>query len=155
MEKKPLPGGKSAQYVRNITGQIEPSGIIFTQQVGSNPWHQCPTSQFVVTLAGAWYINSKWNLFLVISFRHEIFIHIHFMQQPLVTMSKCLTGMFSIRMITRDLFCRTMFARFTIRVSSETNRVIRWLFLQLQSKFPSTIRPVIGFKILSSDEDFQ
>eukprot|EP00971_Amphidinium_carterae_P063660 1259718-Amphidinium_carterae.1 len=25
---------------------------------GDNPWHPCPSPQFVVTLAGAWYINT-------------------------------------------------------------------------------------------------
>merc|ERR1712139_229696 len=29
-----------------------------TQQTGANPWHACPTPQFVTTLAGSWFINS-------------------------------------------------------------------------------------------------
>ena len=65
--KKNLPGGKTAQYVRNITSDIAPTGIIMTQQIGDNPWHQCPTSQFVVTLDGTWYINSTFFFFFIVS----------------------------------------------------------------------------------------
>ena len=30
-----------------------------TQQVGENPWHFCPSPQFVVTLEGSWYIRTS------------------------------------------------------------------------------------------------
>ena len=58
MTRKPLPGGKSAQYVKDLGDTLPPTDIIFTQQTSENPWHQCPTTQFVVTLAGAWYVNT-------------------------------------------------------------------------------------------------
>ena len=34
------------------------TGVIFTQQMSANPWHQCPTAQFVLTMAGSWYVNA-------------------------------------------------------------------------------------------------
>ena len=74
MEKKPLPGGKSNQYVRNITSDIQPSSIILTQQIGNNPWHQCPTSQFVVTIDGTWFINSRYLSTQNLS-KRALFIH--------------------------------------------------------------------------------
>ena len=56
MERKKLPGGESPQYVRDL-GNIT-SGLMLTQMQGDNPWHQCPTSQFVVVLEGSWFINT-------------------------------------------------------------------------------------------------
>ena len=58
MTVKPLPGGNTAQYVRDLAGTVPPSDLVFTQQTGNNPWHQCPTSQFVITLAGQWFVNT-------------------------------------------------------------------------------------------------
>mmetsp|Transcript_8409 Transcript_8409/g.16868 ORF Transcript_8409/g.16868 Transcript_8409/m.16868 type:complete len:175 (-) Transcript_8409:66-590(-) len=55
MEKKMLPGGKFPQFVRDL-GDLS-SGLVFTQMMGENPWHQCPTSQFVVVLEGSWSVN--------------------------------------------------------------------------------------------------
>ena len=61
MTKKPLPGGKTAQYVRSLEGIVDPSQLIFTQMAAGskNPWHQCPTSQFVIPLSGSWFVNSS------------------------------------------------------------------------------------------------
>mmetsp|Transcript_82981 Transcript_82981/g.216258 ORF Transcript_82981/g.216258 Transcript_82981/m.216258 type:complete len:210 (+) Transcript_82981:81-710(+) len=56
-----LPGGESAQYVRSLTetvSGINTTNIIVTQQVGANPWHHCPQTQFVVTLSGTWFVNT-------------------------------------------------------------------------------------------------
>lgn len=58
LTRTPLPGGKTAQYVRSVGKAVPPSNLIFTQQTGDNPWHQCPTTQFVVTLAGRWFVNT-------------------------------------------------------------------------------------------------
>ena len=35
------------------------TGLVVTQQVGENPWHYCPSPQFVVTLEGSWYIRTS------------------------------------------------------------------------------------------------
>ena len=35
------------------------TGLVVTQQVGENPWHFCPSPQFVVTLKGSWYIRTS------------------------------------------------------------------------------------------------
>ena len=35
------------------------AGLVVTQQVGENPWHFCPSPQFVVTLEGSWYIRTS------------------------------------------------------------------------------------------------
>ena len=50
VSKKPLPGGKAAQYVRDLSGVVDPTKLTFTQMAAGseNPWHQCPTAQFVV-----------------------------------------------------------------------------------------------------------
>merc|ERR1712054_117545 len=60
MTKLPLPGGETAQYVRDLNGTVQPTQLIFTQMApdSTNPWHQCPTTQFVVALAGSWYVNT-------------------------------------------------------------------------------------------------
>jgi len=71
--KKPLPGGETAQYVRNITSDIQPSGIVITQQVGDNPWHQCPTSQFVVTIDGTWFVNTTNGDYVEMSRGHVLY----------------------------------------------------------------------------------
>ena len=55
MKSQTLPGGKSPQYVRDL-GDLS-SGLVFTQMSGPNPWHQCPTAQFVVVLDGTWSVN--------------------------------------------------------------------------------------------------
>ena len=46
------------QYVRDMLKVLPPQDLIFTQQTGDNPWHQCPSPQLVVTLAGSWYIRT-------------------------------------------------------------------------------------------------
>mmetsp|Transcript_46751 Transcript_46751/g.109051 ORF Transcript_46751/g.109051 Transcript_46751/m.109051 type:complete len:197 (+) Transcript_46751:32-622(+) len=56
LEKKGSFG--TTQYVRDLVGSVAPADLVFTQQLGDNPWHPCPSPQFVVTLAGAWYINT-------------------------------------------------------------------------------------------------
>ena len=48
----------TAQYVRDLTGIMGPSNLIVTQQLGPNPWHFCSKTQFVVTLAGSWFVNT-------------------------------------------------------------------------------------------------
>ena len=55
MEQKKLPGGGTPQYIKDL-GDMS-SGLIFTQMFGQNPWHQCPTSQFVIVLEGRWSVN--------------------------------------------------------------------------------------------------
>ena len=59
MEKKLLPGGETPQFVRDL-GNFS-TGVILTQMSGDNPWHQCPTSQFVVVLEGSWFVNTTDN----------------------------------------------------------------------------------------------
>lgn len=46
------------QYVRDMLKTLPPTDLVFTQQTGANPWHQCPSPQLVVTLAGHWYVNT-------------------------------------------------------------------------------------------------
>ena len=48
------------QYVRLLGNQttLPVTSTIVTQMVGDNPWHYCPAPQFVVTLAGEWYITT-------------------------------------------------------------------------------------------------
>lgn len=48
----------TTQYVRDLGGDVSPFNLIFTQQTGDNPWHPCPKTQFVVTLGGAWFVNT-------------------------------------------------------------------------------------------------
>lgn len=58
---KNLPGGESPQYVRSLTETVANLGAtntIVTQMIGPNPWHHCPQPQFVVVLAGSWYVNT-------------------------------------------------------------------------------------------------
>eukprot|EP00931_Biecheleriopsis_adriatica_P010463 TRINITY_DN111531_c0_g1_i1.p2 TRINITY_DN111531_c0_g1~~TRINITY_DN111531_c0_g1_i1.p2 ORF type:complete len:183 (-),score=19.57 TRINITY_DN111531_c0_g1_i1:93-641(-) len=58
---KKLPGGATEQYVRSLSDTVDElnvTNIIVTQQLGPNSWHHCPQAQFVVTLAGAWFVNS-------------------------------------------------------------------------------------------------
>lgn len=55
-------GGDAAmQYVRafSSTDDFLLTGLVITQQVGENPWHHCPSPQFVVTLDGSWYIRTS------------------------------------------------------------------------------------------------
>ena len=55
-------GGDAAlQYVRAFSDSDDFSltGLVVTQQVGENPWHFCPSPQFVVTLEGSWYIRTS------------------------------------------------------------------------------------------------
>ena len=49
------------QYVRAFSNSddFELTGLVVTQQVGENPWHFCPSPQFVVTLEGSWYIRTS------------------------------------------------------------------------------------------------
>ena len=56
----PLPGGHVAQYVRSLSGVVDPTKLIFTQFPGGavNPWHQCPTAQFVIPMSGWWRVNT-------------------------------------------------------------------------------------------------
>lgn len=47
------------QYVRNLESDIAvPTGVVFTQLSGDNPWHHCPGPQIVVCLAGAWFVRT-------------------------------------------------------------------------------------------------
>jgi len=58
---KKLPGGHSIQYVRNLVDTIpgmNSTNVIITQQLGPNPWHHSPQTQFVVALSGSWYVNT-------------------------------------------------------------------------------------------------
>ncbi|EOD18491.1 hypothetical protein EMIHUDRAFT_196792 [Emiliania huxleyi CCMP1516] len=55
-------GGDAAmQYVRafSSTDDFLLTGLVITQQVGENPWHHCPSPQFVVTLDGSLYIRTS------------------------------------------------------------------------------------------------
>ena len=55
-------GGDAAlQYVRAFSDSDDfaLTGLVVTQQVGENPWHFCPSPQFVVTLEGSWYIRTS------------------------------------------------------------------------------------------------
>ena len=55
-------GGDAAlQYVRafSASDDFALTGLVVTQQVGENPWHYCPSPQFVVTLEGSWYIRTS------------------------------------------------------------------------------------------------
>ena len=55
-------GGDAAlQYVRAFSNSDDfaLTGLVVTQQVGENPWHYCPSPQFVVTLEGSWYIRTS------------------------------------------------------------------------------------------------
>ena len=49
------------QYVRAFSNSDDfaLTGLVVTQQVGENPWHYCPSPQFVVTLEGSWYIRTS------------------------------------------------------------------------------------------------
>merc|ERR1719204_1899047 len=48
------------QFVRSFTDRdFSLSGLVVTQQTGENPWHHCPSPQFVVTLEGSWYIRTS------------------------------------------------------------------------------------------------
>ena len=49
------------QYVRAFSNSddFQLTGLVVTQQVGENPWHFCPSPQFVVTLEGSWYIRTS------------------------------------------------------------------------------------------------
>ena len=58
LTKHALPGGSTAQYVRDLLGEVQPTDLIFTQMLGDNPWHQCPTSQFVIPMSGSWRVNT-------------------------------------------------------------------------------------------------
>ena len=46
------------QYVRDFKGAFDVKTVVVTQQFGPNPWHYCPSPQFVVTLSGQWYIET-------------------------------------------------------------------------------------------------
>ena len=47
------------QYVRNLANSsVTPFNLVLTQQTGDNPWHPSPNTQFVVTLSGAWFVNT-------------------------------------------------------------------------------------------------
>ena len=61
MTRSPLPGGKVSQYVRDLKGVVDPTQLIFTQfpAKADNPWHQCPTAQFVIPMSGSWRVNTS------------------------------------------------------------------------------------------------
>ena len=46
------------QYVRDFSSAFKVKSMIVTQQFGPNPWHYCPSPQFVITLRGQWYIET-------------------------------------------------------------------------------------------------
>lgn len=55
LEKKGFAG--TPQYVRAFCAHdFSVKQFVVTQQFGKNPWHYCPCPQFVITLAGSWYI---------------------------------------------------------------------------------------------------
>ena len=56
LEKKGYAG--TPQYVRNFASDFKVKTMVVTQQFAENPWHYCPSSQFVVTTAGRWYIET-------------------------------------------------------------------------------------------------
>lgn len=59
MEKKDFTSSSSLQYVRSfISDEFDVVNTIVTQQFGENPWHYCPAPQFVVTLAGRWFVRT-------------------------------------------------------------------------------------------------
>ena len=50
----------STQLVRAFTsGEFDVVSTVVTQQLGDNPWHYAPAPQFVVTLAGRWFVRSS------------------------------------------------------------------------------------------------
>jgi hypothetical protein len=59
MEKQDFTSSSSLQYVRSFSSDdFEVVNTILTQQFGENPWHYCPAPQFVVTLAGRWFVRT-------------------------------------------------------------------------------------------------
>ena len=58
LEKKGYSG--TPQYVRQFSkSDFTVKSVVVTQMVGENPWHYAPSEQFVVTLAGAWYVRTS------------------------------------------------------------------------------------------------
>ena len=59
MVKKDFTSSSSIQYVRSFSAEeLEVVNTIVTQQFGDNPWHYCPAPQFVITLAGRWFVRT-------------------------------------------------------------------------------------------------
>ena len=56
LERKGYAG--TPQYVLDFVGKLRTKALVVTQQTGENPWHYCPSPQFVVTLAGRWYVKT-------------------------------------------------------------------------------------------------
>jgi len=55
------PSGESERYVGSLTDTVSGLGatnVSFTQQSGPEAWHHSPQAQFVVTLAGTWFVNT-------------------------------------------------------------------------------------------------
>lgn len=56
------------QLVRALDpGVATPSGVVFTQMSGDNPWHHCPGAQIVVCLAGAWFVRTTDNVTTILN----------------------------------------------------------------------------------------
>ncbi len=56
LQKKGYSG--SPQYVRVFDKEFKIKTMIVTQQFAENPWHYCPSPQFVITTKGSWYIET-------------------------------------------------------------------------------------------------
>ena len=56
LERKGYAG--TPQYVLDFVGKLRTKALVVTQQTDENPWHYCPSPQFVVTLAGRWYVKT-------------------------------------------------------------------------------------------------
>ncbi|KAJ8614477.1 hypothetical protein CTAYLR_000861 [Chrysophaeum taylorii] len=47
------------QFCRSLDEKVAaPTGVVFTQMSGDNPWHHCPTAQIVVCLRGTWFVRT-------------------------------------------------------------------------------------------------
>ena len=46
------------QYVRSFASDFQVKDMVVTQQFAENPWHYCPSPQFVITTQGRWYIET-------------------------------------------------------------------------------------------------
>ncbi|ACI65193.1 predicted protein [Phaeodactylum tricornutum CCAP 1055/1] len=51
---------KTPQLVTQLDNAFGvPTDVVFTQLMGENPWHHCPAPQFVICLAGGWYVKTN------------------------------------------------------------------------------------------------
>ena len=58
---KPYSNPGVFQYVRafSASNDFKMTNFVVTQQVGDNPWHFCPSPQFVICLEGSWFIQTS------------------------------------------------------------------------------------------------